>query len=446
MARSLAQDSQQRFAPQPVAGEGSIGVDGYMRQLQNIRALNDMSPPGGIGVLHSTQNDADAAWNARMDRSSALGDMQSAMRHAGTRTERAAYGQGMNELLRNQGQQQIQDARMGYELPLAMMREDTQRRGQDTQLAATGLQGRNQLAAEQMRGQNQLATTGLQGQWQGRNQAAMDDRQFDNKRALMGDEHEYQRNDPLRQGQAALANKQAGYYGVQTERYPQERAERLELDRQRAAAVYAGQLEKSGMSTPEQVEAAVAKRFPPPLYTQNPEVLRKLMAEYNPGYADGGVVAPAGESRAQRMIREMNEKYGTGTKSTEPPPAPAPAGLPAPATPAPQPTAVQNPAGWAEGVATGGLRRRMEGFAFGGAVPGGRAVAQAVAGRQVFGQSDGSGEDDALPAVVDGERPAALTSGEFVWPVKAVQFYGMDRLNKMLAAAEKGMAGKDEQA
>jgi hypothetical protein len=89
------------------------------------------------------------------------------------------------------------------------------------------------------------------------------------------------------------------------------------------------------------------------------------------------------------------------------------------------------------------------GLAFGGAVPpqdvpGGRAVAQAVAGRQVFGQSDGSGEDDALPAVIDGERPAALTSGEFVWPVKAVQFYGMDKLNKMLAAAEKGMAAQGD--
>lgn len=91
------------------------------------------------------------------------------------------------------------------------------------------------------------------------------------------------------------------------------------------------------------------------------------------------------------------------------------------------------------------------GLAFGGAVPaqdvpGGRAVAQAVAGRQVFGQSDGSGRDDALPAVIDGERPAALTSGEFVWPVHAVKYFGMAKLNKMLAEAEKGMAPQDEPA
>ena len=438
MARSLAQDSQQRFAP-PAAGEGSIGVDGYMQQLHNIRALNDMTPQGGVGILHSAQNDADAAWNNRMDMRSMFDQME----RTGTRTGRAALGQILNEMVRNQGQQRLQDSRLGYEMPRDMAREATQRRGQDMQLAATGLQGRNQLAAEQMRGQNQLATTGLQGRLQGQNQESMDNRRFDNERALLGDKYEYQRNDPLYQGQAALANKQAGYYGVQTERYPQERAGRMELDRQRAIATARANYAKSGLHTDEQVEGMLAKDFPPPLHTQDPAVLRKLMAEYG-GYADGGVVAPAGESRAQRMLREMNEKYGTGTKSTEP--TPAPAGLPAPAAPAPRPTAVQNPAGWAEDVATGGLRRRMEGYAGGGDIPGGRAVAQAVAGRQVFGQSDGSGEDDALPAVVDGERPAALTSGEFVWPVKAVQFYGMDRLNKMLAAAEKGMAGKDEQA
>ena len=482
MARSLAQDSQQRFAP-PQRGRDADGVitaqsvkdlyakDGGLSGMQsgqyfgttdlagqnermvkalgyagiddfNSRSGAAAAPPAGWapGILHSAQNDADAAWNNRMDMRSMFDQME----RTGTRTGRAAAGQMLNELVRNQGQQQLQDNRLGYEMPRDMAREATQRRGQDMQLAATGLQGRNQLAAEQMRGQNQLATTGLQGQWQGRNQAAMDDRRFDNDRALKGDEYEYRRNDPLYQGQARQANEVAGYYGVQKENYAQSQANRLESTRQKNKADYIAKESRNGLLPPEQIEANADKLFPQPLHTQDPAVLRKLMAEYNPGYADGGVVAPAGESRAQRMLREMNEKYGTGTKSTEPPPAPA--GLPAPATPAPQPTAVQNPAGWAEGVATGGLRRRMEGFAFGGAVPGGRAVAQAVAGRQVFGQSDGSGEDDALPAVVDGERPAALTSGEFVWPVKAVQFYGMDRLNKMLAAAEKGMAGKDEQA
>jgi len=217
------------------------------------------------------------------------------------------------------------------------------------------------------------------------------------------------------------------------------------------------------------------------------------------GYAEGGDVAPM--SRADRLLAEMEAKYGKAPSNSPTPQAPAPvpqvqpqqsqgffgrAGLPAgaPGMVAYEPGGVQrrsiggidhitdpNAPGGANyqlappsgldasggyGTYSGSGQARgvtpwdqtpggQNGFAFGGAVPpqdvpGGHAVAQAVAGRQVFGQSDGSGTDDALPAVIDGERPAALTSGEFVWPVKAVQFYGMDRLNKMLAAAEKGMA------
>jgi len=66
----------------------------------------------------------------------------------------------------------------------------------------------------------------------------------------------------------------------------------------------------------------------------------------------------------------------------------------------------------------------------------------AVGGRQVTdlsGHMDHTGSDS-LPAVIDGDpaHPAALTSGEFVFPVEAVQHYGTDRLRKMVAAARKG--------
>ena len=161
------------------------------------------------------------------------------------------------------------------------------------------------------------------------------------------------------------------------------------------------------------------------------------------GYADGGAVKPM--SAAEKLLADMDAKYGKTAGS-----APHPAQQPAPA---PQP--VQQPQGMADRFrgyfGSPDARMKQNGLAFGGAVPaqdvpGGRAVAQAVAGRQVFGQSDGSGRDDALPAVIDGERPAALTSGEFVWPVNAVKYFGMAKLNKMLAEAEKGMAPQDEPA
>lgn len=161
-------------------------------------------------------------------------------------------------------------------------------------------------------------------------------------------------------------------------------------------------------------------------------------------YADGGAVRPM--SAAEKLLAEMDAKYG---KTAGNAPAPAPQPVPAP------PPVQQQPQGIADRFrgyfGSPDARMKQNGLAFGGAVPaqdvpGGRAVAQAVAGRQVFGQSDGSGRDDALPAVIDGERPAALTSGEFVWPVHAVKYFGMAKLNKMLAEAEKGMAPQDEPA
>jgi len=61
----------------------------------------------------------------------------------------------------------------------------------------------------------------------------------------------------------------------------------------------------------------------------------------------------------------------------------------------------------------------------------------AVGGRQVLGP--GTGKSDSIPAVIDGEQPAALSTGEFVMPVEAVQHFGLDRLNKMVAQARKGL-------
>lgn len=56
-----------------------------------------------------------------------------------------------------------------------------------------------------------------------------------------------------------------------------------------------------------------------------------------------------------------------------------------------------------------------------------------VGGRQVLGAGDG--KSDSLPAIIDGKKPAALSTGEFVFPVEAVMHFGMDKLNKMVEAA-----------
>jgi hypothetical protein len=62
-------------------------------------------------------------------------------------------------------------------------------------------------------------------------------------------------------------------------------------------------------------------------------------------------------------------------------------------------------------------------FAAGGAIP--------VGGRKVLGP--GTGTSDSIPAIIDGQRPAALSSGEYVIPARVVAAKGTEFFDKMLA-------------
>lgn len=293
-----------------------------------------------------------------------------------------------------------------------------------------GLQGRNQLAAYGLQGQNQLANTMLGESLRGRNQQDMEDRRFGRESALQ---------DARLGAEAPYRNAQAGYYGAQTRKLEEDSAYGKS-----EAAMFQKSVDmymKNGASAQEARQAAamdLAAAYKAAKLKTEGKATGGIV-----GYADGGAVQPM--SAAEKLLADMDAKYGKTAGSA---PAPAP-------QPAPTPPPVQQPQGLADRFrgyfGSPDVRMKQNGLAFGGAVPaqdvpGGRAVAQAVAGRQVFGQSDGSGQDDALPAVIDGERPAALTSGEFVWPVNAVKYFGMAKLNKMLAEAEKGMAPQDEPA
>ena len=132
-------------------------------------------------------------------------------------------------------------------------------------------------------------------------------------------------------------------------------------------------------------------------------------------------------------MARIQAKYGVSGNAPQPQaqaPAPQPVRQQAPAP--------QQPTGGLmdrlRNVATGGLDRRMQGYAEGGPI--------AVGGRPVVGAGDG--KSDSLPAVIDGEHPAALSTGEFVMPIEAVRHFGLDKLNKMVAAARKGLdTGRD---
>ena len=103
---------------------------------------------------------------------------------------------------------------------------------------------------------------------------------------------------------------------------------------------------------------------------------------------------------------------------------------------APQAPDMTQPMG-AMGFAAGGFvdddlafqpRKSMIAMARGGQVP--------VGGKMVM-DPDPNAPTDSIPAMIDGQEPAALDSGEFVIPKHAVMFHGIDKLNKLIAQAEK---------
>lgn len=75
------------------------------------------------------------------------------------------------------------------------------------------------------------------------------------------------------------------------------------------------------------------------------------------------------------------------------------------------------------------------GFAMGGPVP----DPADVSGKMVV-DPDPSAPTDSIPAIIDGQRPAALDSGEFVIPDHVVRWHGIDKLNKLIQQAEQGGA------
>ena len=83
------------------------------------------------------------------------------------------------------------------------------------------------------------------------------------------------------------------------------------------------------------------------------------------------------------------------------------------------------------------------GYARGGmvqpAIPSGRPPAGGpppipVAGRQIAGP--GTGTSDSVPAVIDGQRPAGLSNGEFVIPAEVVRRKGTEFFEKLIASVE----------
>lgn len=142
------------------------------------------------------------------------------------------------------------------------------------------------------------------------------------------------------------------------------------------------------------------------------------------GYAQGGMVHGAGYGQtpqAAAVLPEVNEyrEYAMGAQAM---------GLPA----VPFEKFLTMRTG-AKQVAQAQPSQGAMAFANGGSVPDPRDVS----GKMVM-DADPNAPTDSIPAMVDESMPARLDSGEFVIPKDVVQFFGTDKLNKMIAQARQG--------
>lgn len=83
---------------------------------------------------------------------------------------------------------------------------------------------------------------------------------------------------------------------------------------------------------------------------------------------------------------------------------------------------------------TGAMQSSVQGFAQGGMVPG---QDQSDTSGKMIVDPNPNAPQDSIPAVIDGQRPAKLDSGEFVIPKHVVMWHGIDKLNKLIAQAEE---------
>lgn len=398
------------YDPDQPASMGAKGNDPWKdmaRQLANFSALrNRDQPTPGFAALEDPDT---KAWNARMDQNSRVGDMQWAMKSARTPEERAAIGKQYGDVAGNALQARGQD--LNYNAAIAG--QGIQARGQDLNyrghMEGITQQGGIQREIAGMQGDNQMAVARQQGV----NQAGHDTRSYQQAIDVEG----LHQNSPLAAAQAEESKARSKLAGVQGDsaKLAMEDGRSKNGQLQKFMTTVAG-LVKEGVYLPEEAKRMVTEQQ---AYLNYQEKQAKGKAPQ--GYAEGGQV----ETPDQLMAR-IQAKYGVSGNS------PAPQPQQPPQAHIQQPQQPQQPQGVMErlrNVATAGLDRRMQGYAEGGPID--------VSGRPVYGPGDG--KSDSIPAVIDGERPAALSTGEFVMPVEAVQHFGLARLNKMVAAARKGV-------
>ena len=160
---------------------------------------------------------------------------------------------------------------------------------------------------------------------------------------------------------------------------------------------------------------------------------------FAPGYAEGGIVEPGQPNAPLAIPQQQGPDPALINKYTQYSEGARAMGLTA--------IGFEQFAQMAQGAAaTGGQQPAPSGAGAPVAMAAGGEVPSASEGGRMVIDSDPNAPTDSIPAVIDGNQPAKLDSGELVFPRHAVLYYGTDKLNKMIAKSKEAEGGNGESA
>lgn len=178
------------------------------------------------------------------------------------------------------------------------------------------------------------------------------------------------------------------------------------------------------------VSEALRRGYTPEQIIQHPELGPKFIRVYGApkvqGYANGGEVAPYGQTpQVAQALPEINDyrEYTLGAQR-----------LGLPAVPFEQFLSLRGGAPSTPDASQAQPYSAM-GFANGGEIP---DMHSGMHDGKMVVDMNPNAPTDSIPAMIDGQHPAKLDSGEFVLPQDVVKFFGTDKLNKMIAQARAG--------
>ena len=393
-------------------GNSLSGMADALRQLSAIRMLNGQggtaasgaAPTGGVIANQGLQESRalmdkwgqqDAARNARQAVDAAAMDRVNGAARIGALTSMygtdvGAASHALQDATTMRGQDLQFQGGLAHNRNAADIASLQAQNAKDlaginanSHLQGIGLQGQNALQTAQLNTMGHLQGIGLQGM----NALALEDAKS---------------NDPLQAAHAKAYDAIGRYHAAQ--------ADQLAAD-------------QAFGKTPEGIHTARLKAIGALAQAGIPmEYVEKMLAAANAQhrkYAEGGQV----ESPAAMEAR-MCKEYGVcPPKGAAPAPQPQQPQQPQRPGPSQMQSAADNQA-----QKRGALNSLLN-YAEGGPID--------VSGRQVLGA--GTPKSDSLPAVIDGEHPAALSTEEFVMPVEAVRHFGLAKLHKMVDQARKGL-------